>query len=1451
MTDGSERPIEEIRLRDWVLTAEGRQGQVRQLMTREAPALMRLVLWGHKHLTATPDHPVLTRRGYVPMRELTGDDWVCLPRFMPGMVAAVRTEELVRQPSHRISASRRFAPSPTTGVVVRADAKPLPEKIDLTLGFGRLIGLFLAEGSCDESRVVWTFNIEERDTLAAEVMKDLEELFGLEPRLVLRPKKHTSLVVLFGRNWSRLFSALCGNGAGHKRLLPALCGGPTDFLDGVLSGWLAGDGHYRRGTVTGTTISSDLALGMFDIAMGLGYAPSITQQPSRMNRQPRWDVTVPIAVANSYRLRQEESCIWRRVRFVEEVPGGNGTPVYNLSVAGDESYVAEGIGVHNCAGHIQFQQEADRAGIKPIFGIETYFQPDRLIRPPDTGSQRSRLDALTKGKDTLVTPEIRALEREVQAAKDAQKTLARGRHLILLAQGDKGLHDLWAASTEAFATGFYHKPRMDWNLLEERGSDLIATTSCLGGMLSQDLLAGRFDEAWATLDRLRATFGDRLYLEIQANELPLQMQLNEMLALMSEQTGVPLIAACDAHYPAEEDKALHKLWMLCQSGSGKDDYWHFSAMLSEQRVREMLAYLDPKTVDAAIRNTTEVASRCTAKIEGYADPPVFTPGGTADDDARRLRELCEANWGRIKNPGQDYRDRMEFEFATVASKGLAGCYLIVEDIVRWVRDQGWLVGPGRGSAAGSLMSYLCDITSIDPLQAGLMFERFLTPGRVSLPDFDLDFASSKRTAIQDYAIRTYGADHVVRVGTVMRYGAKGILNKLFSVLADKLPEAAVADSKQIAGLIDEAEIGTAGLGLPWDEIVSDQAIADFVKKYEVIFQIAQALHGRLYALGQHPAGLIISPGRPLAGTMPMRTTDTSKNKGLLVSQWDYRAADEFGYLKLDFLTLRNLDSAQVCIDLIEQRTGERLDPRNWDIEHEDPQVFDDISTGDTLGIFQLETSLCKDYCRRHQPRTIGHLADLTTYIRPGPRNSGATEQYLRRRAGLEEDTPLHPLLAEHLSRSYGVMLYQEDILFAVRVLAGYDDLEADGVRKILGKKLTAKIAAAGDEFVRRCTERGHDEAEMRAIWEKIAEFGKYAFNRAHAYSYATLSYWTAWLRTHYPVEMTAAILSTVDMDRMADFSTEARRKGIAVLPPDVRFSGADFAIGPLSIRYGLSAIPKVGPQAIARITAHQPYASYEDFVQRSGVNAGVLYALARAGALDALVASRRGLVRLIEADRDGSSVRCIHTETDPLAAGPNGLPCSYDWENEPQPPARIGARGKPLKLIVKPPPAQCRRSCRRYTPPASMDPAAYSEYRPDELFRQDFEAYGCWMSDAPFEQLNQLAPGMRDQARHIALMLHGAPEGSYPMAAIYAGAHTARTKAGNIMWWVNLITEVSALDLACFSPRRDDEIDVPSLLRQLRVGTLVNAEVVKRSYTVPGRGTRMGWRLTDIWVTGS
>jgi len=1109
----------------------------------------------------------------------------------------------------------------------------------------------------------------------------------------------------------------------------------------------------------------------------------------------------------------------------------------------------------NAAVHVQHQAECDKAGIKPLLGMEAYFRPDRLARPPDTAGQRARLAALADGDGTIVTPEIRRLEAEVQAAKAAQKQLVNGDHLILIAQGNRGLHDLWAASSESFATGFYGRPRVDWELLERYGSDLIATTSCLGGVLSQDLLEGRVDEALDSLDRLRALFPGRLMLEVQPNEIPDQRRLNLMLQDIAREYRLPIVAASDAHYPSPAEEGLHRLWMACQAGKSKENYWNFSGMLSEDRARELLGYLDRDMLDAAFRNTLEIADRCTARVGGHVEPPVFTPGGTPDDDARALRQLCEAGWHQV--PGtREYRDREDREFAMVARKGLAGCYLIVADLVSWCRSQGILVGPGRGSAAGSLMSHLTGITSVDPLRAGLMFERFLTEGRRELPDFDLDLPSSRRGQAQDYAIGKYGEEHVVRIGTVLRGGMKRSLAKLATVMAAILPDEAVGDMKVVSGLIEEAEAGTAGLGLPWDELVTDPQIARYAGRYPQLFEVAQALSGRVYAFGQHPAGLVISPGVPLAGRIPMRREEGGK--GLMVTQWDFRSVEALGYMKVDMLTLRNLDSIARAVELIEARAGIALDLRGWEEEHLDPQVYDEIGTGQTLGMFQLETPLCSDYCERMKPGSISDLSDLTTIIRPGPRNSGAAEAYLRRRSGAEPVTYPHPLLEEHLKRSYGLMAYQEDILMACKIVAGYDDLEADGVRKMMGKKLTEKIEAAGEEFIRRCAERGHDEDQVRELWSAMAEFGKYAFGRAHAWCYSVLSYWTAWLMTHYPVEMTASILSTLkEMDRMAPFAVNARRRGISVLPPDVRFSGADFTCGPLSVTYGLKSVRGVGDAAVKAITRGQPYSSWDDFRSRSGARADVLRALVSAGALDAIIPSRRGIALLLQGARDGTATRCEHK--DPAASGPGGLPCAYDWQaeaalqgerNAAVNAERMAAGKRALKLAVKGPPKRCTVACRQYSPPPSADPAAAAEYRASELYRQDREAYGTWMSPLPFAQLDRHGEGTRQQAREIALAASAARAGTFPIAGILAEWHPALTRAGTTMWWAAIDTEVSSLSMACFSPRRDDEPDVPGDLRRIRPGTLVLADAERRSYAVPGRGVRTGWRLAGITPIG-
>jgi DNA polymerase III subunit alpha len=1059
-----------------------------------------------------------------------------------------------------------------------------------------------------------------------------------------------------------------------------------------------------------------------------------------------------------------------------------------------------------CAGHPDHQRACDDAGIKPIFGMETYFQPDRLVRPGP-------------------------------GDKEAQKRLRGGTHLVLLAATDQGLRNLWALSTEAYLTGHYHRPRCDWELLERYGEGLIATTACLGGIIAEPLLAGDFGTAAAILNRLRAIFPGRLYLEIQGNEIGLQTRYNRLLEMVAERTGLPLLAASDGHYPSAAQAGLHKTWMALRTSSANEDYWQIIHNQTEAEVRHLLSYLDPQVVDNAVHNSVLIAEQCTARIGGQAEPPVFY--GSAEEDARVLRDRCEEDLEHIEYRGgtrREYQARLTEEWELVARKKLAGCYLVVDDVCQWARSERILIGPGRGSAAGSLMSYLRRITVADPLETGLLFSRFLTPGRTALPDFDMDFPSSKRDKITGYVTGKYGVANVVRVGTNMRYRSRSILNKLFTLKASELPPECFTDAAEVSAIIDEAESHTAGLGVPWDELIETSSELDpYIARYRAIFETAGHLVGRVHAYGKHPAGLIVSTGVPLAGSMPMRTP--SPDDPSLVTQWDFRDTEAQGWLKLDFLTLRTLDSIQASLDRIEVRYGTRPDPAAWRDEYRDPQVWDEISTGHTLGMFQIETSLGSQMCRRMKPGSLTELADINALVRPGPRNSGMAESYLRRRKGREAVTYPHPVLADALARRYGVMLFQEDILLACILVAGYDGAEADAVRKVLGKKLMEKIQAAGAKFCDRAQENGTDHADAEALWAKMAEFGRYAFNLAHAYSYSILAYWTAWLKVHYPVETLAAICSTLAdqpdaQNRIASFVIEARRLGVAVLGPDVNRHARGFADEGITIRYGLDAIKGIGAAAMARLIMSHPYESWADFTARSGVNQGVVYALARAGALDGLVPSRRALVEYLDSQRSGDLTRC--TFKDEAYEGPRGLPCHFDWDSEPVPIRISGKTGKELKSERRPPPARCTRGCRNYTPPSPSPLNAALTYSPGELWSLEHDIFGTWLSPDLFQVLDKVTADGRALAREIAGNWANLPPGTYLLPGVVERRKLAHTRRGTPMYWLTLATESSYIDIAVFSPRSEEDPDLLTAMRFLHEGALVVATAERSRYKQDG-----------------
>lgn len=1050
----------------------------------------------------------------------------------------------------------------------------------------------------------------------------------------------------------------------------------------------------------------------------------------------------------------------------------------------------------NCAGHPDLQAACDKAGIKPIFGMEAYLVDDRHRRLDDFDMpEPERTDQA-------------GTEAYKQARANYVKRLRDYWHLVLIATDDTGLRNLWAMSTEAFRDGMYGKnPRLDWDTLLRHREGIIATTACLRGpLLHGGFLDGNTEAGLQRLGKLQEIFGDNLYLEIHANQLPQQIEANKWLAQISQQYQVPLVAAVDSHYPTKEDAKAHRVWLSAQTDSDiNDDSSLFAGgqdyhLAEESEVREALSYLPANVVDEAIANTGRIAMRATARVSGEPTPPEYSKGGY-EEDSRRLREVCMSNWSKVcnrRNPESVYLDRFEREFDLIERKHFCGYFLMTADMTSYAKRNGILVGPGRGSGGGSLVAYLSGITDIDPVDAELLFERFLTEGRTELPDFDVDYPASKKQIMQQYARDRYGTDAVTVVGSVTRLKNKGVIDKLGRAMSSTLPGDFYLDQKAMSDLIKDAEADTAGLGLSWEDLWSKHSdtLGPYRAKYPDLFAMADRLVGRAFTFGQHAAGLVISTDGALTDSLPLRK---ASEEGHMIAQFDKNVLEALGYIKFDLLTLRNLDTIQDTIDLIRETRGHEIDVYSWRDEYEDPQVWEEIADGHTLGIFQIETALGTQYASRMRPSSLADLADLVTIVRPGPRNSGLTESYLKRRDGQEVVTYPDPRMESFLSKTYGAMLYQEDIMQATMVLAGYGSDEADKVRKILGKKKVEQARIAGQEFVTRAVANGMAEDKANLLWAQMEEFSKYSFNRAHAYAYAVLAFWCAWLKVHYPVEFLTSALSGIDKDRIPVFIKEARRMGLQVLPPDINESGSGFTPGPLSVRYGLDSIKGVGAAAHA-IKEQQPYTSFDDFMARavspsgSKVNRGHVALLARVGAFDSLYPNRRGLETLLSADKDGTSSRCVFRQDTIPVGAPNNLPCGFDWESE-EPPVnpRTGKKMKP-----KAPPKRCTKACRNYTAPPPINPDDVPPYTEDDIQQIEGEMLGVLLSSTPFDRLDeQDREFLRDQSER-ACRLDG-PNGPYMIAGVLTKKRPHQDRSGKTMGFLAFETESGTVDVTVFS----------------------------------------------------
>ena len=836
-------------------------------------------------------------------------------------------------------------------------------------------------------------------------------------------------------------------------------------------------------------------------------------------------------------------------------------------------------------GAVEFFKAATETGIKPIIGCEVYVAP---------GDRH---------------------EKKATSARDAAY------HLILLAKDATGYKNLIKLVTEAHLTGFYYKPRIDKALLAEHAQGLIGLTACLKGEVPYKIAGDQLHQAKTALDEYRQIFapGD-FYLELQDHGIADQRKVNRQLIQWAKEFNLPLVATNDVHYVEREHWEAHDCLICLQTQSQVADEKRMRYAPEQFYLRtpaEMHALF--AEVPEALRNTLEVADKCSFKFEfGKYRFPVYQPPDNIPRD-KYLRQLVDAGvrdrYG--SDPGQAIHDRVDLELAVIEKQGFTSYFLIVWDFVHFAKSHDIPVGPGRGSAAGSLVAYALKITDIDPLRYGLFFERFLNPERVSPPDIDMDFCYNRRPEVIEYVRQKYGADHVAQIITFGTLGAKMVVRDIGRVLGQSY-----GDCDRIAKMIPPDLNMTLKRALDMSlELKTAYTNEPMVKR---ILDLGQILEGVSRNASTHAAGVVIG-AEPLTNIVPL-TTGTNPTD--IVTQYSMNPIGELGLLKMDFLGLKTLTVIKDALDLIAQTTGQRPDMTT--IPLDDKKTFDLIAKANTIGLFQLESGGMRDLCRQIGVDSVDVINALIALYRPGPMEM--IPSYVARKHGKEKVEYDHPLLESILKETFGVFVYQEQVMQAANVLAGYTLGGADMLRRAMGKKDKEKMAKEREKFVKGCHEKNSiPRAKAERIFDLLAKFAGYGFNKSHSAAYAVVAYHTAWLKANYPVEYLAALLSNelANTDKIQIFINECRHMKIAVLPPDVNESGVRFTVDNGQIRFGLAAIKNVGEIAVQNIiTVRQAagrFQSLSDFCDRIDtrvVNRKVIECLVKCGAFDALNPAR-------------------------------------------------------------------------------------------------------------------------------------------------------------------------------------------------------------------------------------
>jgi DNA polymerase-3 subunit alpha len=990
----------------------------------------------------------------------------------------------------------------------------------------------------------------------------------------------------------------------------------------------------------------------------------------------------------------------------------------------------------NMFGALDFYRKAKEAGLKPILGTETYV-------------------AGAKGR--------------------SDRTERISHHLILLAKNETGYANLRYLSSTGYLDGFYYHPRIDKEVLKERSEGLIGLTACLGGEVTSACFRGDMDHARRAALEFKDIFEPgHFFLEVQSNGLPEQERANANLKQLARDCQLPLVATADSHYIKREDAKAHELLMCIASGKTLADSKRMKQSTDRLYVtspEEMLAYFSD--VPEAVHNTQRITEMVTLELKlgksmlpSFKVPENHTPDSFMTElaNAGLERRFGELPYAVDKDA---YFERLHSELSVISAMGFAGYFLIVQDFINWAKKQGIPVGPGRGSGAGSLVAYALRITDLDPIPYNLLFERFLNPERVSMPDFDIDFCQERRDDVIQYVSKKYGEKNVGQIITFGSLKAKSVLRDVCRVFG--LP---YSEGDRFAKLVPEV----LNISLK-DAIEMEPRLKELMEKPTVlgsvengrevtskeVLEIALALEGLHRQAGMHAAGVVIAD-RPLWEYVPLYQPPGER---VLITQFAKDDVEAAGLVKFDFLGLTTLTVIQHALDLINRNRPDQEKIQSHQLPVDDQATYELISSGNTAGVFQLESSGFTEMVTKLRPSCFEDVIAAGALYRPGPLDAGMVEVFINRKHGREKVTYPHPLLEPVLKGTYGVIVYQEQVMQISQILGGYSLGRADLLRRAMGKKKAEVMQQERAGFLDGCRQNGVEPKTAGEIFDLMEKFGEYGFNKSHSAAYGLITIQTAWLKTHYPVEFMAALLTSEkdNTDKVVAHIAEARASGHEVLPPDVNFSDLAFSVSEGRIRFGLGAIKGVGESAIEAISearGAKPFRNIFDFCERVDsrrVNRKVLEALVKAGAFDFEKRPRRQLFETIDKaiDRGALSQRDRAVGQRSLFGGESGTDGSQ--------------------------------------PGMSHDYAPVEEWSEKQRLAFEKEAIGFYVSGHP---LHQYEKELRRYARPAASVQRARRDERVTVAGIVAAMRERPTKTGKRMAWVTLEDLSGSIEVVCF-----------------------------------------------------